>query len=541
MAIYYVATNGNNAHAGTTAQPFKTIQYGIEKLRAGDKLMIRAGIYKEVLSVPAIAGGTTNAKTQIFGEPGVIVQGGTSLPGGAWKTGSVATVPGGTSNGYTQGWMMVMRANHIEIAGIEIDGSRGSGIRVLADTAFGVGIHMHDIVVHDVKWQLFRVDPVDGCLFERITCYNGGQFAQFSRSASDLNWPNAVALKDSFNTIIRGFVVYQHWGEGIGISGSDNIVEDCTVFNNYSAHIYANRVQRLTVRNCFIYHPGVTHLRGGSTPNGLAFNNEAHDKQSHRDPTRWVWAYNNVIVGLGPNVRFMNQSKEGEGLQDIYIYNNTLVEGRDKNVRCNIQLLNTTFINVEFTNNVIVQTLGDLITGTNNYSGLRFKNNLWWNGAGGMPPAGARSSGDLYVNPKLVNAVIPSAPGTGVLSQYNIQSTSPVINAGTGISGFTSDIYGYGRVGNPDLGAFEYQGGDTAFLVGNAPLYTQFTDTSSGCPTSTWEWSHSKNNGSSWTVFANIKNPRYSFTTPGVYGVRLKASCGGEVSVKTKFNYIKAN
>ena len=45
---YYVSTSGNDSNDGkSAAKPFKTINKGISKLSAGDKLIIKAGTYKE--------------------------------------------------------------------------------------------------------------------------------------------------------------------------------------------------------------------------------------------------------------------------------------------------------------------------------------------------------------------------------------------------------------------------------------------------------------------------------------------------------------
>lgn len=40
---YYVSTTGNDANPGTLAEPYLTIQYGINQLRAGDTLFIKGG------------------------------------------------------------------------------------------------------------------------------------------------------------------------------------------------------------------------------------------------------------------------------------------------------------------------------------------------------------------------------------------------------------------------------------------------------------------------------------------------------------------
>jgi len=44
---YFVAPNGRNSDAGSSGLPFKTIQYGVDQLEAGDSLLIREGTYHE--------------------------------------------------------------------------------------------------------------------------------------------------------------------------------------------------------------------------------------------------------------------------------------------------------------------------------------------------------------------------------------------------------------------------------------------------------------------------------------------------------------
>ena len=47
---YYVATTGNNANSGTTiGSPFRTLNYAVSQLVAGDTLLVRGGTYAESL------------------------------------------------------------------------------------------------------------------------------------------------------------------------------------------------------------------------------------------------------------------------------------------------------------------------------------------------------------------------------------------------------------------------------------------------------------------------------------------------------------
>ncbi len=44
-ATYYVDVNGNNANAGTAALPWRTLQYAVDRVAAGDTVIVRAGTY----------------------------------------------------------------------------------------------------------------------------------------------------------------------------------------------------------------------------------------------------------------------------------------------------------------------------------------------------------------------------------------------------------------------------------------------------------------------------------------------------------------
>ena len=52
MTIYYVATNGSNSANGSSASPWKTISYAMQRdLKAGDTVIVRAGTYNEAVMI----------------------------------------------------------------------------------------------------------------------------------------------------------------------------------------------------------------------------------------------------------------------------------------------------------------------------------------------------------------------------------------------------------------------------------------------------------------------------------------------------------
>ena len=66
---YYVAPSGSDQGSGSVSQPWKTIRYGIGKLKAGDTLFLRGGTYFEN-DIPVDVSGTAAAPITIRGYPG---------------------------------------------------------------------------------------------------------------------------------------------------------------------------------------------------------------------------------------------------------------------------------------------------------------------------------------------------------------------------------------------------------------------------------------------------------------------------------------
>jgi len=59
-AEYYVSTNGNDGASGSFANPFLTIQHGVDELLAGDILNIRSGHYHGYVSITDLNAASNN-------------------------------------------------------------------------------------------------------------------------------------------------------------------------------------------------------------------------------------------------------------------------------------------------------------------------------------------------------------------------------------------------------------------------------------------------------------------------------------------------
>jgi hypothetical protein len=97
--MLHVATTGNDANDGSEAKPWRTVQYALKRLKPGDTLSLRGGVYHE--SVHLVRSGTANAPITIASHPGelAILDGGHAefleSPATSWEP-----FPGGAPGEY---------------------------------------------------------------------------------------------------------------------------------------------------------------------------------------------------------------------------------------------------------------------------------------------------------------------------------------------------------------------------------------------------------------------------------------------------------
>ena len=141
------------------------------------------------------------------------------------------------------------------------------------------------------------------------------------------------------------------------------------------------------------------------------------------------------------------------------------------------------------------------------------------------------------------NHEINITPGYGI-SGYALNSTYVVIGQDnlTTLKEGSFSVYAMGLDGKNDIVALDYgklligvvpninfSGQPTG---GTAPLQVQFTDTTTGNPTS-WSWSFGDG-----TANDTARNPAHQYQNAGTYDVTLTASNGGLSSVMTKPRYV---
>ena len=406
-------------------------------------------------------------------------------------------------------------ANHIKILNCQINHCRNSGVYFYQSN----GLTMED------------------CLIE-----NTVNFAPFGRSVAVLNYAGGITqMGPGNNFIFRRCTVINVWGEAVYAGKNHGLVEDCIIFRGNAVNLYLERTSNAIIRNNLLIQDG---RMGNYDQNGTLVSETvpSHAPYSFRNiefglEDRWSpyypnhvennQIYNNIIVGGNGGFTLWDSTAHGLAagyfVRNNKIYNNTVVT----NSGTPLNGSSSTGYGNEFRNNIIYSLPGASAP-LARLSGWSSSNNLYYPSRGST----AAGPGDILRDPQLVNV---SAAVTRTLSPSNFRissSTSPAINAGTAVGAPRVDYFGGARIGNPDIGAHEF---DSQLVgpvllpdfsidvsVGSAPLISTFTDvTQPAQSVVSRSWSYRPVDGT-WTSFGggNLAET-FTFVTAGGYQVRL--------------------
>lgn len=389
---FYVATTGNNSNPGTIGSPFRTINFGASRLSPGNTLLVRAGTYDESIlnsqGVTVIPGGTSWAnKVRIAAFPSETV----------W----MRPTGGGISAVI---WLVTDTSKFIEFDGINLDASALTDIAGLVTGGIDPATQMaHHIRIQNC--EIIRATTSGGCLAGGCPETDGILFGAHEVEST-------IGHNEAINVVVHGG--NSAFGYGIYLSGPNNLVDGCEIFDTSSAGIH-------------IYNGG-----GDSADNNIVRNNRIHDLTTSGQGRGWGilvsgnnnQIYNNLLNHLsipGPsnNAGIYVYTGSGNQVYDNTIANNThtgiWIDGgaAATDVRNNI-----TYLNAE----------GDYVDGG----------------------VGTTQSHNMIsgVNPLFVNAGA---------QDYNLQGGSHARGAGIGIAFISTDILGRARAtsGPCDIGAYE--------------------------------------------------------------------------------------
>lgn len=388
--VYYVASDGNDANPGTNAQPFRTLVRGAGVLQPGDTLLVKPGVYTDSL-VNKIPSGTDWNKpiTIKSADP-------EKRPTLAPPNGAQWVLHFGKYNGSP--------VHHIIVDGFILDAQN-----VLYDgTKITDGAHHIRLANSEVKNSrqmgvLVTLKGSDFNEFVNLDVHNNGDDAQLEH--------------------------------GLYISTSNNLVQDCAVYDNaaYGVHLYSGYADYQPNNNRVINNRVYNQAGKGGIVVAGGSNNQV---------------YNNIVWNNARGVDI-------QGAATTKVYNNTIYNNSQEGVYVGSNSTATRVVNnISSSNNlsgILNNTPGDTLISNN----ILYRNDLSStnnadNNILNLAGASAVITGNLVnVDPRFVD------PAN---ARFRLKSDSPAIDAGLSLSEVREDFSHFPRPsGAPyEIGAYEF-------------------------------------------------------------------------------------
>ena len=445
---FFVSTTGSDTGDGSSAHPWRTLNYAVSKLQAGNTLYAYGGTYAETVTV--WHSGTASQPITITAYPGQkpVIDGATiAVP--SWV-------------GLLQVYGNDVTVSGFELRNINVDGHGGLGGTAVVQGGFGAVLYgtndkIASMTIHDIWAQGVMVQGDAGTVADNVVhdvamsnCRAAGH-PNCSSTGPSSGWPSCVTIASPYghNQVIHGgtierTTVYNCWGEGVSTWQSDGVtIQDNTIYDNWAENLYVNNATHALVQRNLVYN----------TPNNLVGKKAgfALADEDTKNVTNLLSAHNVVIDNLVYNASFSAFGwtlVTGTGLVDDVIANNTIVD---------TDPTTTAFYTGGPSNNVVNtgSTIADnIVIGPANVptsTGLAFANNLWT-----AQPLNGASTGDvLAANAALVIAGTgPIAPGALTSAYFHLPPMSPAHVHGVPVPQVTTNYAGAPVQSPPDIGAF---------------------------------------------------------------------------------------
>jgi hypothetical protein len=427
---YHIAKTGSDdtkTNDGSEAKPFLTLASTVKLLQPGDQLIVHEGTYEETLFDTIPSGTDWDHAVTIRGNPGDIV---TLKPADGMGCGRILYFYGNTipkkyiivdnvivDSTYctSDAVKLTGGANHIRISNSELKNSKNQGVLVtsVAGSTEAAGyhefihLHVHHNGIDDYEHGFYVAtnhNLIDGCTVHD----NTGQGMKAYIEGGDGNSTDPYQ-QTSYN-VFRNNVIFDNTSCNCG-NGITNAIGLYTGIDNeaYNNLIWGHGGG--IVANYHSIHPKIYNNTVASTSNyGITiFQSDTHDAE----------VYNNIVANC-PGIGIM-----------IYAGNTAPLVATVRN-------------NIMYNNGVI---------GNNAKA--------YWNFYPGTSTAALIYEGNLPA--KISTDPAQTFPGTdplfvdAVYHNYQLQSSSPALNAGTTVQDVSSDINGQIRPNGAayDVGVYE--------------------------------------------------------------------------------------
>lgn len=423
--IYYVAPYGDDENLGTFESPFGTIQHAVYTAEVpGDTVYVRGGTYHEAIQFTRSGTAENPIRILAYGDEKPIIDGQYLLPEGSPinPQGNNPPIP---PEEFVYTPLARITGDYVEFRGFTLIRSRGRGITVGGQSNnYSTGVSVSDCIVQGARNAGIIAFLAEDLLIERCHVTDAGNYAPYSRAASELNWPVAVNAILSNNVTLREMRINHNWAEGIA-AGRDSqhvTIEDSLIYNNFALQLYVHRSQHVTVTRNLLYHTNeAAYQRGGDPSQCIVINNESSFSNSLA--VDQVLIANNVAVGCRKLIASWGSGSHTP-ISNVTIEHNTLVNAFSNVNQQNafaISVADANLINMTIQQNVVSQN-GFQVAEVMGNPPMTFAENAW----SSQPITAARGTGDWIGDPLLVNPNAAIAPGEVSVNWYKPGPSSPL-------------------------------------------------------------------------------------------------------------------
>ncbi|MBW2524348.1 MAG: right-handed parallel beta-helix repeat-containing protein, partial [Deltaproteobacteria bacterium] len=294
---YYVAPSGDDANPGTLAEPFLTIQRGVDAAQPGDVILVRAGTYNERVHIQPSHSGTADAYVTLAAYPGeeAVVDGtGISVPD-------------------AQAGLITVEGSYVRVSGFTVQDVAGTASQMGIRTIWG-----SSHIVIDDNYTIRTASAGIGVWYSDSVLVRGNRIQDGRTTGTQecLAVNGSTHFELSFNEVWNT----QDWSqrcEGIDVKNGSavgkvvgNVAHDlpleCFYVDGYAEHtydieLYANHGYRCSMGLA------MTSEQNGLLENIRVFNNLFHDTS---------------FIGIGfPS--WSGSTNQGQ-ISNVEIFNNTI-------------------------------------------------------------------------------------------------------------------------------------------------------------------------------------------------------------------------
>lgn len=481
-ATYYVSTSGSDSNAGTSSSPFKTIQKGLNTVKAGDACIIRGGTYNEALVLGLSGTSTAPITIQNY-------------------TGETVTINSGSSKAIrTNG-----RKHYYIIDGLRITSTHTSydsyGADYSLDFQDGIwdgntdatggnnGFIIRNCYIEGAIRIYGHNVLVQNCELNGKSLWGNGIWECYAPSHDNIYRKNTVygytsrgiwSMQYTSNVLIEGNIIHDSGNMGIDCDGAGHPVYNSVVRNNTIYNVGGRGIEMENAFNSItegntIYNSskwGINYINYGFGPD---YNSDAE----YRNLNTNAIIRNNLIYNTAEAGIILNGSPGNR------IYNNTIYKNTASSYFAGLALCsygNYPCINTSIKNNIFSENKPFAIwieSPTLQLQGLQMSNNLYYSsssttthsvkGFGNYTLASYRSATAQEQNSNFANPAFVNPTG----GNFTLSSTSPAVDTGTTLSDVPTDLVGTSRPQGAgfDMGAYELPSGQTSI---SAPQNLRF-------------------------------------------------------------------